>query len=160
MTDDLLVWLAALPMTLISAGRTSVRVHALSGPPFPLVSLLLDSLLIACVLRLILTTLASPVSSATSVLAFLSIGLVVITSVLSYLPSPNPFLSYLFPLSYRSFLLFIVWMMVAPMTPSHSILVPLSVPNTGKHGPCTGLCTNCLGTNSRVLAHVFTTSVK
>jgi hypothetical protein len=63
---------------------------------------------------------------------------------LSYLPPPNPFLSYLFPLSYRSFLLFIVRMMVAPATPSHSILVSLPVPNTGKHGLCAGLCANHL----------------
>ena len=52
--------------------------------------------LLSCMLRLVLTTSASMVSSALSVLALLSIGLVVITSDLPYLPSPNPFLSYLF----------------------------------------------------------------
>ena len=40
--------------------------------------------------------LGFPVSSTTLVLAFISIGLEVITPDLSYLPSPNPFLSYLF----------------------------------------------------------------
>ena len=45
--------------------------------------------------------------------------------------------------------------MVAPMTPSHSILVPLFGPNTGKYGPCAGLCADRLGIYSRVLAHVF-----
>ena len=45
--------------------------------------------------------------------------------------------------------------MVTPTTPSCSVLVPLVVPNTGKHGLCTGLCANHLGIYSRVLAHVF-----
>jgi hypothetical protein len=88
-------------------------VRAISKPPFP-----------PCTPGLILMTSASMVSLASSVLTLLSIGLVVITLDLSYLPSPNPFLSYLFPLFYHS-LLFVVWRMVAPATPSHSILVPL-----------------------------------
>jgi hypothetical protein len=76
-----------------------------------------------CTLGFVLTTSASPATLAIPVLALLSIGLVVITLDLSYLPSPNPFLSYLVLLSYRSFLLFMVWTMVAPTTPSHSVLV-------------------------------------
>ena len=58
------------------------------------------------------------------------------------------------PLSYHSFLLFRVWM-VTPATPSHSVLVPPSVPNTGRHGLCAGLCADHLGIYGRVLTHVF-----
>jgi hypothetical protein len=108
-----------------------------------------------CALGLVLMTSVSPATSASLVLGLLSIGSMVITLPLPYLPSPNPFLSYLTLLSYRPFLLFTVWTMVAPATPSHSILVSLSMPNTGKHGPSTGLCANHLGIYSRVLAHVF-----
>ena len=47
--------------------------------------------------------------------------------------------------SYLISLLFIVWTMVAPVTPSHSVLVLSFVPNTGKHGPCAGPCADRLG---------------
>ena len=63
----------------------------------------------------------------------------------SYLISPPLILSYLISLSYLIILLFIVWMIVAPATPSRSVLVLSFVSNTGKHGPCAGLCTDRLG---------------
>ena len=63
----------------------------------------------------------------------------------SYLISPPLILSYLISFSYLIALLFIVWTMVAPATPSRSVLVLSFVPNTGKHGPCAGLCADRLG---------------
>jgi hypothetical protein len=111
-------------------------VRALSGPPLP-------SRLLPCAPGLVLTTLASTVSSASSVLALLSIGLVV--NIFPYLISPSLTLSYLISLSYLIVPLFIVWTMVAPATPSRSVLVLSFVPNTGKHGPCAGLCADRLG---------------
>ena len=62
-----------------------------------------------------------------------------------YLISPPLILSYLILFSYLISFLFIVWTMVAPATPSHSVLVLAFVPNTGKHGLCTGLCADRLG---------------
>jgi hypothetical protein len=99
--------------------------------------------LLSCTLGLVLTTSASTVSSASSILALLSIGLVVNLS--PYLISLSLILSYLISLSYLIAPLFIVWTMVAPATPSHSVLVLSFVPNTGKHGPCAGLCADRLG---------------
>jgi hypothetical protein len=90
--------------------------------------------LLSCTLGLVLTTSAFTVSSASSVLALLSIGLVVNLS--SYLISLSLILSYLISLPYLIVPLFIVWTMVAPATPSHSVLVLSFVPNTSKHGPC------------------------
>jgi hypothetical protein len=95
-----------------------------------------------CTPGLVLTTSASTVSSASSILALLLIGLVVNLS--PYLISPSLILSYLISFSYLIAPLFIVETMVAPATPSHSVLVSLSVPNTGKHGLCAGLCANHL----------------
>jgi hypothetical protein len=99
--------------------------------------------LLLCALGLVLTTSASTVSSASSVLALLSIGLVV--NISPYLISLSLILSYLILPSYLIIPLFIVWTMVAPATPSHSVLVLSYVPNTSKHGPCAGLCANRLG---------------
>jgi hypothetical protein len=99
--------------------------------------------LLSCTLGLVLMTSASTVSSASSVLALLSIGLVV--NVSPYLISLSLILSYLISFLYLIVSLFIVWTMVAPATPSHSILVLSFVPNTGKHGPCAGLCADRLG---------------
>jgi hypothetical protein len=99
--------------------------------------------LLSCTLGLVLTTSASTVSSASLVLALLLIGLVV---NLSFILSPlSLIISYLILLSYLIVSLFIVWTMVAPATPSHSVLVLSFVPNTGKHGPCAGLCADRLG---------------
>jgi hypothetical protein len=99
--------------------------------------------LISCMLGLVLTTSASTVSSASSVLTLLLIGLVV--NLPPYLISLSLILSYLISLFYLIVSLFIVWTMVAPATPSRSILVLSFVPNTGKHGLCAGLCADCLG---------------
>jgi hypothetical protein len=99
--------------------------------------------LLSCTLGLVLTTSASTVSSASSVLALLLIGLVVNLS--PYLISLSLILSYLTSFLYLIVSLFIVWTMVAPATPSHSVLVLSFVPNTGKHGPCAGLCADRLG---------------
>jgi hypothetical protein len=88
-------------------------------------------------------TSASTDSSASSVLTLLSIGLVV--NVSPYLISPPLILSYPFLSFILSPSLFIVWTMVAPATPSHSVLVLSFLPNTGKHGPCAGLCADRLG---------------
>jgi hypothetical protein len=96
-----------------------------------------------CALGLVLATSASTVSSASLVLALLLIGLVV--NVSPYLISLSLILSYLISFSYLIVPLFIVWTMVAPATPSHSVLVLSFVPNTGKHGPCAGLCADRLG---------------
>jgi hypothetical protein len=100
-------------------------------------------LTLPCALGLILTTSASTVSLASSVLVLLLIGLVVNLS--PYLISLSLILSYLISLSYLIVSLFIVWTMIAPATPSHSVLVLSFVPNTGKHGPCAGLCADRLG---------------
>jgi hypothetical protein len=57
--------------------------------------------LLSCTLGLVLTTSATTVSSDSSVLALLSIGLVVNFPPYRISPFPNPFLSYLALLSYR-----------------------------------------------------------
>jgi hypothetical protein len=81
-----------------------VRVRALSRPslwlfvPFPDLLFLPD---LPCALGLVLTTSASTVSSASSILALLLIGSVVNLSPYLISPSPNLFLSYLTLLSYR-----------------------------------------------------------
>jgi hypothetical protein len=121
---------------------THVRVRALSVPPFPFTTPLRPPFG-QCAPGLVLTTSASTVSSASPILALLLIGSVVNLSLLSYLPLPL-ILSYLISFSYLIAPLFIVETMVAPATPSHSVLVSLSVPNTGKHGLCAGLCANHL----------------
>jgi hypothetical protein len=104
--------------TQLSIHNCQVRTH--SGPPFPITCPLWTSTHGAHTLELEPTT-----SASLSILnpLLLSIGLVV--NVSPYLISLPLILSYLISFLYLIVLfpLFIVWMMVAPATPSRSILV-------------------------------------
>jgi hypothetical protein len=94
------LWVRPLYSILLMSGFVPFRVLPFGcSCPFQ-TSFALPTL--PCALRLVLATSASTVSSAFLILALLSIGLVVNAYPLSYLPFPNPFLSYLAFLSYRS----------------------------------------------------------
>jgi hypothetical protein len=104
--------------TVAFAGQACLQSHAAYQPPPPSLSgfapfrvpsfgcsrsfrTSFPLRLLSCTLGLVLTTSASTVSSASSVLALLSIGLVVNVSPYLISPFPNPFLSYLAHLSYH-----------------------------------------------------------